>query len=95
MSCEVCGKGPRAVLYCHRGNCPRLVGPLVAVVLPPPNVDVTHTNVGSEQTVDVVVSREGAGTARSYRGTAPSVAGAVKAVIEKIFADPGSREYHG
>ncbi len=91
MTCAVCGKGERAVLYCHRGNCPGLV----SAVLPPPEVNVTHTSADAEQTVDVVVSREGAGTARSYRGTAPSVGGAVKVVIEKIFADPGSREYHG
>lgn len=95
MSCVVCHKAPRAILYCHRANCPHL-GPIKAAApLPPPEVNVTHTTAGSEQTVDVVVSREGAGTARSYRGTAPSVGGAVKAVIEKIFADPGSREYHG
>jgi len=97
-SCAACGKNPRATLYCRRGDCPGLAGARAAAVvttLPPPKIDVTHSTAGSDQTVDVVVSREGTGTARSYRGVAPSVGAAVKEVIEKIFADPGSREYHG
>lgn len=95
MICILCAKGPRALLYCHRPGCPRLIA---AADLPRPTVEVTSREEGDGLSlghrVDVTISRGNAG--KKYEGGKTggySHDGALKDVIEQIIADPYTAEW--
>lgn len=86
-TCHVCGKRPRALLYCHQANC-GFRNPLAAVDLPRPTVDVVTTEDGKEH---VVVSRDGKGKSYEIEGVSP--AEKVKSAVTKVIGDAHTAEW--
>ena len=92
MTCPACLKTDRAVWYCHRpaGECGlrRGYAPVAAIIIPRPDVTVTHTDDGKSH---VVISRDGRGKSYEVNGTTPDEK--VKDAVEKVLNDSYTGEW--
>lgn len=94
-TCPTCGKGHRAVLYCHSLACPGLAGTRRSAMpdLPRPTVDVTvttRTDGGTD--LNVVIHRDGKARTFTANQTGGGT-GPVKEIVERIIADPHTGEW--
>lgn len=88
-ACLTCGKGPRAIWYCRRSDCPRIY----VVPLPRPDVAVTSKQDSAAGTheVEITISREN--VTRTYTGAGATHDEAARKGIEGVLGDVHTAEW--